>query len=125
KYSYSDIDISGSAAHDLYIKYYKGVKPLKEKRSEIFDEYIDYLNPNENKESLGVSKGIEIITRINQAAEAVIEYNHQFRANYSNSYVALQVTKESLSSLSLGGSLSVDDIENIKDTFSNNIKSST
>src|SRR5699024_1970494 len=55
----------------------------------------------------------------------VIEYNHQFRANYSNSYVALQVTKESLSSLSLGGSLSVDDIENIKDTFSNNIKSST
>lgn len=101
-YTYKDIKITGSSSNDLYLSYLSKKKVYDSKRSDIFmNEYIKYLNPSKGEVKGKLSQGVEIVTRIDQAAAERDAFVKQFIKDNGNNYVGLYAAQSSLSSFSV------------------------
>jgi len=96
-YSYRNIEITGSRLNDIYLSFMEKKNALDSKRSDIFmNEYIPYLNPKKGEEKGPLSKGVEIVSRIDKAAEERDAFVKQFAGKNHDNYVGLYVAGSSL-----------------------------
>lgn len=102
-YNYNSVSIKGSPSNSIYMKFLDGYVPLVQKRSDIFDEYISYLNPEKGEKKGPVSEGIEIVTRLDQATAARDLYVKTFVKEHAGNVVAVYIAGEKLSSFSVMG----------------------
>ncbi|GHT66655.1 thiol:disulfide interchange protein [Bacteroidia bacterium] len=104
-YSYKDIIVSGSASHDLYLKFINEKQAFDKKRSEAFNAYIDYLNPGKGIKVGPVSKGIALVTKIDEAGDKRNAYVKQFVKEHADNQVTAYLAETNL------GSFSVEEID--------------
>jgi thiol-disulfide isomerase/thioredoxin len=117
-FPYEKIKVTGSASHDLFLKYAAGYEPLKAIQSKAFDAYIAYLNPGQGKEKAPISVGIKLVDAIDIAKENTLNYVKKFIKNNSSTPVALYVAKKNI------GSFSAKEIEDVLASLSPALKSS-
>jgi len=110
-YTYKDIKIEGSALNGLYLTYSAKKKVYDSKRSDIVDEYIRYLNPSQGETKGKISQGVEIVTRVDQAAAERDAFVKQFVKENNNNYIGLYSAYNAL------GSFSVSDIDELLATI--------
>lgn len=117
-YNYNNVDIKGSASQEEYRDFLKGFQPLADARSDLFmNEYIKYLNPDKGEKKGPVSKGVSIVTKIDQAADDRDAYVKKFIKDHDDA-VGLYVAKNKLSSFS------IKEIDQIVAGFSSEIMNS-
>jgi thiol-disulfide isomerase/thioredoxin len=107
RYSYEDITIEGSASHGIYLSYLSDKGRYDARRSEIFNEYISYLNPRTGEEKGSITEGIDIVTRIDMAAAERDDYVRQFIKDNRSNHVGLFAAGSTL------GNYSVNEISEI------------
>ncbi|TKC03663.1 TlpA disulfide reductase family protein [Pedobacter frigoris] len=117
-FPYEKINVTGSPAHDLFMKYSAGYEPLKALNSKAFDAYIAYLNPGKDKEKGPISEGIKLVENIDVAKANLLTYVKSFIKNNNTSPVALYVAKKNI------GSLSAKEIDEALASLSPALKSS-
>jgi thiol-disulfide isomerase/thioredoxin len=108
RYTYDNIIISGSESHHIYADYFWNKKECDNRRSDIFmNEYIRYLNPGQGVEKGPISEGIDIVGRIDLAANDTKQYVLDFIESNADNMVGLHVAKENL------GLFAADEIEKL------------
>lgn len=117
-YPYDKVKVSGSASHELFLKYSADYEPLKAAQSKAFDAYIAYLNPGKGVEKGPISSGIKLVEAIDVAKENSLNYVKNFIKANNSSPVALYVAKKNI------GSFSVKEIDEVLASLSPALKSS-
>ncbi|MCP2025832.1 thiol-disulfide isomerase/thioredoxin [Flavobacterium sp. HSC-32F16] len=101
-FSYNNIEVSGSKSHELYLNYFDGVKLFDEKSSALFDkEYLPYLNPVKGSVKQPISKGVAIVTKIEDNQEKRKAYVSGFIKENINNMVGLFIAQQELSKFSV------------------------
>lgn len=96
RYSYKDIVTEGSTLHDLYLSYVQDKLGYDARRSEVFDEYISYLNPKDGKEKGSMAEGIAIVTKIDSASAERDQFVRKFITNNRSNHVGLYAANNTL-----------------------------
>jgi thiol-disulfide isomerase/thioredoxin len=111
-FSYKNITVSGSKSHELYLNYFDGVKLFDEKSSILFDkEYLPYLNPAKGTTKEPISKGVAIVTKIEDNQEKRRAYVSEFIKDNIHNMVGLAIAKQELSKYS------VEELEKIESSI--------
>nr|WP_315246758.1 TlpA disulfide reductase family protein [uncultured Flavobacterium sp.] len=101
-YSFKNISVTGSKSQEIYLGYLDGLQRFGEKASALFDgEYLPYLNPEKGTHKGPISKGVAIVTKIEDNQEKRHAYIFQFIEENINNAVGLTIAKHELSKMSL------------------------
>lgn len=115
--AYKTVIVKGSKSHEQYMIFKNNQYKLDKKRSDLFDEYISYLNPPEGKKGT-VSEGVSIVKKIDVASKKVKESISTYINKNEDNFVGLMVAKNRLKNYD------ANEIEDIIQNFSPKIKES-
>lgn len=102
KFSYKNITVTGSASQDIYLNYMQGIQRFEEKASALFNsEYLPYLNAVKGLAKEPVSKGVAIVTKIEDNQEKRHAYVFQFIKKNIDNMVGLTLAKQEMDKFSL------------------------
>ena len=102
KFSFKNITVTGSASQNTYLNYLEGVQRFGEKASALFNsEYLPYLNPTKGSAKESISKGVAIVTKIEDNEEKRHAYVFQFIKENIDNMVGLTLAKEEMDKFSL------------------------
>jgi thiol-disulfide isomerase/thioredoxin len=100
-YSYQNVNITGSVSHDLYLKFFNDKLVFDKERSNAFNAYIDYLNPEEGKKVGPVPEGIALVTKIDEAGEKRNVFIENFVKEHASNPVTAYVVENNISLFSV------------------------
>nr|WP_315242274.1 TlpA disulfide reductase family protein [uncultured Flavobacterium sp.] len=100
--SFKNISVSGSQSQDIYAGYVDGIKRFGEKASALFNqEYLPYLNPAKGLKKESISKGVAIVTKMEDNQEKRQAYVSKFIKENINNTVGLTIAGQELNKFSL------------------------
>lgn len=117
-YPYEKVKVTGSASHNLFLKFNAGYEPLKKQNSAAFDAYIKYLNPGKDKQKGPISEGIKLVEAIDGTKAVLMGYVNNFIKQNNSSPVALYVAKKNI------GSFTAKEIDEVLSSLSPALKAS-
>lgn len=108
-----NVVITGSPAHDLYMKYQREVKPYQVKRSEAWNKYLKVYHIPSGEGVFNTREGIALAREMESAGKEIERLQKDFVKVHANSPVAIDVVQN----MAYGGNLTKTEMKSLLKTI--------